>query len=320
MAKTKEIQNLLMVVVDALRPDFLGCYGFPLYDISPAINDISGHSVLFTNATADGRTVYSASRLMTANATFEASERNITLNVKCLPMHLQEHGVNCHIVTSNPLAASVFRAGGCKHITNVHPRDEIENGLLTETAIDIINNALEPWFIVVWYLIVHDYMLTCPITNKWCENIVTNSTWIFPCDERDVRLFQYAHSVARVDQQIAMLRTGINYNFQDFAFILTSDHGEKLGEQHTLHKDVHYTHVYSQAYDLSRVPLIIRPATHKYKYSSMMCAKVINWINLPPTICDLMGIKHDWNSKSFVDELYLPPNDLKQHLKDLGYI
>jgi len=47
--KTLEKPNVLLIVVDSLRPDYLGIYGFK-GEISPAIDEWAQRSILFTNA------------------------------------------------------------------------------------------------------------------------------------------------------------------------------------------------------------------------------------------------------------------------------
>ena len=44
--------NVLFIVADALRPDHLGCYGYPR-KTSPVINRLAGEGCLFTNAIAN---------------------------------------------------------------------------------------------------------------------------------------------------------------------------------------------------------------------------------------------------------------------------
>ncbi len=41
--------NVLLIIIDALRPDYLGCYGFQ-YDVSPHIDSVASDGVLFLNS------------------------------------------------------------------------------------------------------------------------------------------------------------------------------------------------------------------------------------------------------------------------------
>jgi arylsulfatase A-like enzyme len=44
-------RNVILLIIDALRPDHLGCYGYPR-NTSPAIDELAGESVVFENAFA----------------------------------------------------------------------------------------------------------------------------------------------------------------------------------------------------------------------------------------------------------------------------
>ena len=46
-------RNVILITVDSLRKDFLGCYGHPS-NISPAIDQLAAKGVLFENAWANG--------------------------------------------------------------------------------------------------------------------------------------------------------------------------------------------------------------------------------------------------------------------------
>src|SRR6476661_9574477 len=49
--RAKHDPNVLILVIDALRPDHLGCYGYGLAT-SPAIDGLARRGVLFTRATS----------------------------------------------------------------------------------------------------------------------------------------------------------------------------------------------------------------------------------------------------------------------------
>lgn len=47
-AKIKELPNIILIIVDALRPDYLGCYG-ATYKATPNIDSLAKDSVIFRN-------------------------------------------------------------------------------------------------------------------------------------------------------------------------------------------------------------------------------------------------------------------------------
>ena len=46
----KSSPNVVLIIIDTLRADKLGCYRSPLKDISPEIDEMAKHGVLFENA------------------------------------------------------------------------------------------------------------------------------------------------------------------------------------------------------------------------------------------------------------------------------
>ncbi|WP_436903360.1 sulfatase family protein [Halovenus halobia] len=57
MSVAGSIENVLILTVDALRPDRLGCYGYE-HDISPHIDELANDSVRFENAYACANSTY----------------------------------------------------------------------------------------------------------------------------------------------------------------------------------------------------------------------------------------------------------------------
>lgn len=49
--QAKRDPNVLVLVIDALRPDHLGCYGYPRAT-SPALDALAKRGILFTDATS----------------------------------------------------------------------------------------------------------------------------------------------------------------------------------------------------------------------------------------------------------------------------
>ena len=52
---SKSSDNIILITVDTLRPDRLGCYGYAL-DTSPAIDRMAAEAIVFENAFAQAST------------------------------------------------------------------------------------------------------------------------------------------------------------------------------------------------------------------------------------------------------------------------
>jgi arylsulfatase A-like enzyme len=105
----------------------------------------------------------------------------------------------------------------------------------------------------------------------------------------------YDTSIAYVDYHIGLILDFLNENggLEDTAVIITSDHGDALGE-HGIYTD----HVCADEC-IHHIPLVIK-WPDKAKENQINDALLYN-IDVPPTICDLMNfsIPSDWDGKSF---------------------
>ena len=60
-------KNMILITVDCLRADHLGCMGYKK-NLTPNIDELASKGTLFTNAIANGfNTLYSVSSFLTSN-------------------------------------------------------------------------------------------------------------------------------------------------------------------------------------------------------------------------------------------------------------
>ncbi len=99
------LKNVIIISVDTLRADHLGCYGYPL-NTSPTIDALSRDGILFSNCyTLTPLTSPSFSTMMTALPPHKhGAKRNglgIYKKIKTLPYYLQRYGYRTGAVISN---------------------------------------------------------------------------------------------------------------------------------------------------------------------------------------------------------------------------
>ena len=145
--------KILLVVLDALRADFLSCYGYPVQRWTPNI-DFKAHSgTVFLNAHGGANTPHGTSMLLTGRGEYNLDEWKITL--KGIDKTLLEFFPNHGLVTPNLITVDLFlQAGGrpdrCTAST-------VPGATLTSLAKDVLYDLHQEdrnnWLFVVWYFL-----------------------------------------------------------------------------------------------------------------------------------------------------------------------
>ena len=97
-----QIKNVIFIMADQLRWDFLGCYGHPSIK-TPHIDALAKRGVRFSNAFVQGP-VCGASRMSTYTGRYVTSHGSawnfvpLSVSQKTLGDHLRPHGVRCAVV------------------------------------------------------------------------------------------------------------------------------------------------------------------------------------------------------------------------------
>ncbi|MHC4160018.1 MAG: sulfatase, partial [Planctomycetota bacterium] len=323
-SSTKPQKNVILIVLDTVRADRLGCYG-NTYGITPEIDSFAQESVLFENAFSHAPwTLPSIASLLTSS-------------------HPAQHGASGFLgsfTTLKPDAvtlAEVFRSAGAETgaITNVFflsekfgmtqgfkttdaytshsNRDTRRAGPTTSSAlrwIDLHKN--KPFFLFLHYFDPHlVYDPPQPFRRQFADSPDCNTTdFIFGTvnDMSQLRRNQTAPSpdivdrleklhngeVAYTDSEVGKLIEGISQRGldQNTIIVITSDHGEEFLDHGG------FEHGHTLYNELLHVPLIIRdPNTMSNRYhsdSSQNCpvrlSPTIRLIDVAPTICELASV------------------------------
>lgn len=269
--------NVLLVTIDTLRPDRLGCYGSP-YLKTPAIDALAERGVLFTRAFAH-------------NPETLPSHANILLGVTPL-VHGVHENTNYIVRPEFPTLASWLKGRGyaTAAVIGAFPLDSrfgltrgfdlydddygtqapdratfIERSAETVAARAVawIRNRKGPWFLWAHFFDPHQpYSAPEPFATRFRNDA-------------------YSAEVAYTDQALGGLFAFLRENGLEerTLIVLTADHGESLGE----HGES--THGYF-AYDATiRVPLIVAFPGMKPGRVSGNAAH----IDIFPTVSDLCG-------------------------------
>ena len=271
--------NLLLITVDTLRPDRLSCYS-PKYVRTPRIDDLAARGILFERAFAHAPLTL-------------PSHTNILLGTTS-PAHGVDDNGKCVVPREFPNLAKVLKAGGYATgaFVSAFPLDSrfgLNEGFdvyddkypaRAAAALDYPERPAEKTVAAAlgwlseqrgkWFLWIHlfdphaPYLPPEPYATRFAND-------------------PYSGEVAYVDEALGKLLRAIDEKGETgrTLFVLTSDHGESLGEHGEM------THGYFGYNSTVRVPLIIAAP-------GMTASRVkdyVSHVDIFPSVCELLGLE-----------------------------
>jgi arylsulfatase A-like enzyme len=292
----KPKHNLLLITVDTLRPDHLGCYGYPR-DTSPAIDSLAADGVRFTQAHAQrGLTWPSLASILTGQNPITHGVRNNGMPLNddqvSLATELESRGVLCVALIANAPQAN-WR--GFDPLTHIRGEELTEAAL---AQLDTLKN--DRFFLWLHYVAPHapyepdaryldrfdpDYTGTIDGSLDTLYGITQNKTEVSEADLSHI-VSLYDGEIAFVDDQVKRVLDKLTQQgiLDDTLIVFSSDHGEDLYEH-----NYYFDHMAS-VYDSSlRIPLILRLP------GKVPAAKTIDSlvrsIDIAPTIYRILGLR-----------------------------
>ncbi|MDP1854397.1 MAG: sulfatase-like hydrolase/transferase [Candidatus Omnitrophota bacterium] len=194
-AKAKVKLNIVLIVLDAVRADHLGCYGYSR-DTSPSIDLFSRQSVLFEQAVSQGPCTHIAiSSLFTSlypSVFHDALEWNLILRDKfvALPDILTKHGYNT-AVFGGPVLKGISNIEKRFQTASILPRDtqpslkdgpepglempQIDSEIAKEASLWLEENHNKPFFLYLHFLASHDpYLPPEPYDTIFWKDEITD--------------------------------------------------------------------------------------------------------------------------------------------------
>lgn len=299
LIKPKDL-NVILITIDSLRPDHLGCYGYKR-NTSPIIDKLAKESVLFSQAIVQGhRTPLSLPSLHTST-------------------YPRTHGVyreGFKISPSLPTLAEILKKNGywtkaiCffeDNITGLERGFDVFTGgaktdLITKTAISWLEkNQNNKFFLWIHYLDPHSPYLppapynsmflkfgskNMPISNNPLDGYKAIPVYVAENNITDIDYYisQYDGEIRFVDEQLGILLQRIKELNLDknSILILTADHGESMGE----HND-YFMH--GNLYDeIIKVPLFVK--CEKIIPRAKIISHQVQLIDIAPTILNALSI------------------------------
>jgi|688.fasta_scaffold00595_16 arylsulfatase A-like enzyme len=287
--------NLLVISIDTLRADRLGCYGYDK-PTSPNIDALALESCVFDAAqSASSWTLPSMSTLMTGMtaSTHQATQLSSRLDPSQITLAelLRDAGFDTAIVASHVfLTTSYGLQQGYTHVDSSVVQDEqdITSHEVADKGIRWIreqagSRSQAPWMLWLHFFDPHAPYLVHPGLSE-----------AFGV-ETDLQRYdgEIAYTDLHVGRLLEALRASPDWN--ETVVVIVADHGEEFGEHG------HFGHGYSLHEECVRVPLIVRVPG----LAPQRVAEPVPTIDLVPTLLELTNTpwKHQLPGVSLVPAL-----------------
>ncbi|MBN2105430.1 sulfatase-like hydrolase/transferase [bacterium] len=268
--------NVLFIIIDTLRADHLGCYGYNR-NTSPNIDSLAENAIRFENAiSAAPWTSPSIASMMTSqypafmgfhHDPIEINDKFVTLAEIFKQNNYKTKGIISHVYLSSKLK---FDQGfDSFDEENARDHSHISSASITDKAIAYLEeNKNKKNFLFLHYFDPHyDYMLHetynflpeyngCYYSGQPIENLRAFA----PCmDKEDIEYIIGLHDseIAYTDEHIGRLFNKLKELdlFNNTLIIVTGDHGEEFLER----GDYWIGHATKLYQEMIHVPLIVKP-------------------------------------------------------------
>jgi hypothetical protein len=283
--KTKRL-NVVMIAIDTLRPDHLGCYGYGR-STSPRIDRLAADGALFENAVSQAPwtlpsfgTVFTSLYPTQHGAT--VVDTRMRTSFPTLASILAEEGFAVAAVVNAPVLRPEFGLNrGFEHYDVMPPGVERNAGRTTEDALKWLDGReKDRFFLFVHYFDPHmSYSPPVPYDTLFDPDYGGRIGSSFNLD------YFSSTDIAGMRREIESLSSADMHHIEalyDGEIGLLSDHGEEfldhggLDHGHSLYNEL--THVAL----IFRLPGLIRPGTRVTHY--------VRLLDVTPSILDMLGI------------------------------
>ena len=297
--------NVILISIDALRADHLGCYGYKL-DTSPNIDRFEKEATLFTQAISQG-SVTAVALLSLYTSTYPRTHGVYRMGYELnnrIPTLAQILKKNNYATAA--IVCCIKYIQGLERGFDVFSDDgDVKADKITQKAISWLEkNRYNKFFLWLHYFDPHGpYRPPSPYNRMFIDNfklgkrnIPISKEMYYPImaipgyvaedniTDVDYYISQYDGEIRFVDEQIGILLRKIKELDLDkrSILIITADHGELLGEH-----GIYFCH--STLYDqVLRIPLLVK--CEKIIPSSKIVNQQVQAIDIVPTILALLHI------------------------------
>jgi arylsulfatase A-like enzyme len=279
----KQLVNVILISIDTLRADRLGCYGYER-PTSPHMDRIAAEGVLFEDCSATSPwTLPSHASMLTGLyparhglKSFENTEA-ASLPTQCVTLAeaLRQQGfLTAAIVNSHYLNQRYGLHKGFTDFTYIKESfDRRSPSEVGDKAAEWLNSHKDPFFLFIHYYDVHSDYASLPAyeeqfvrrysgpidgTTEQMAKLIDRGNVHTSLADDDVRhlIDLYDASVRQIDEEIGKLMETLTASglLENTLVVITSDHGEEFLEHGSI------LHGRTQFQELIQVPLIMRGA------------------------------------------------------------
>jgi len=293
-----KVSNVVLITIDTLRADHLGCYGYGKIK-TPVIDDLAGEGVLFQHAYTPVPVTF-PSHVSILTGTYPPFHKvrnngNFTLNDEMVTLAeiFSGHGYQTSAFIGAYVLDSFYGLDqGFSYYDGdfSEGKDNDERLVQEKKAEQVTNSAVKwlkknyksPFFIWLHYFDPHaPYAPPSPFSEQYHQNLY------------DGEIAYTDHCLGEFFDKLREM--GI---YDKTTIILTSDHGESLGEHGELTHGVFI-------YDVTlRVPLIIK--NKSFPISKRSVSKLVRTIDIAPSLLKILGITYTgpMHGESFFNLIY----------------
>ncbi len=302
--------NILLIVIDCLRPDHLGCYGYGR-NTSPAIDSLAARGALFKNAYSNAP--WTKPSVATIFTSLYPNDHNVVNSSSAMPDGiltmaeiLKNSGYNTFFFNGgNAFLKKKFNFDQGFETCTFRDHKTTNADAITDDFLAYIQSLNKKnFFAYLHYMDAHapytkndfNYLFTRTINNRFqpgdrngglkYAKVLTLQNRLSDADKRYI--------VSLYDGQIRFIDENINRIFKflkqsnllkNTVIIITSDHGEEFWEHDN------FEHGHSLYNELLKVPLIIFGS----KIQQGVITDNVRLIDLLPTVMQICNIKSSMN-------------------------
>lgn len=295
--KNSDEKNVILIILDAVRPDHLSCYGYER-KTSPVIDSLAENGVHFKTAvTAAPWTLPSHMAIFSGLYPSECGYNTETFNKTVIPKgsfssFSTDIQTMAEFLSKNGYATAAFTGGGM-----LRPEYNFDQGYRSFThlnedksvipQITLISNWIKKYSDSKFFLTLHTYETHCPYTHMYFTSKNSDSNKSSAINSYDSGIL---FTDSQVQKIIEILKTeGI---FKDTLIIIMSDHGENFNTQYLKINETSSCGAHGVTlYDAElRIPLIFSGAGIP---SGITINDQVRTIDILPTMLDFLKIKTD---------------------------
>lgn len=297
-----ERPNIVLIILDTLRADKLGCYGYPA-DTSPEFDALAQAGVRFDRVISQCPwTRPSCGSLLTSLyprtlGLYKEQNEVLPPHFDTLPKLLQQAGYRTYGITANPNLNEIynFHLGFDAYEDSAvifgwmdkEPGKQVRTrGMRLPSAPEMFAKAVDwakqgegPAYMQINAMEIHEWLISNTMVRPEFQDLYTNLGERYPRYLQSVR--QLTHDVAAFIRELSLVP-----GWDNTVFALLADHGEGLDDHGDLEHDrVHGWLLYESAVV---VPWVLYHPT--WRPARNIVPQPVRLLEVTPTLLDLAGV------------------------------